>query len=61
MFTKMVDKDGVFYTWMENGVPGPQDPKQRISQDMAYALIGPAVRQSGSARLRAEQHAAGFP
>jgi mannose/cellobiose epimerase-like protein (N-acyl-D-glucosamine 2-epimerase family) len=41
--TKKVDKDGVFYTWMENGVPGPENPKQRISQDMAYALMGPAM------------------
>ena len=43
MFTKMVDKNGVFYSWTENGVPGPANPKQRISQDMAYALMGPAV------------------
>ncbi len=41
--TKMVDKDGIFYTWMENGVPGPENAKQRISQDLAYALMGPAM------------------
>ena len=35
----MVAKNGVFYTWTENGVPGPEDAKQRISQDMAYALM----------------------
>jgi mannose/cellobiose epimerase-like protein (N-acyl-D-glucosamine 2-epimerase family) len=43
LFTKMVDKNGVFYTWMEGGVPGPENPKQRISQDMLYALMGPAL------------------
>ena len=43
VFTKMVDENGIFYTWMEKGVPGPQNPKQRISQDMAYALMGPAM------------------
>lgn len=43
LYTKMVDKDGVFYTWMENGVPGPENARQRISQDMAYALMGPAM------------------
>jgi mannose/cellobiose epimerase-like protein (N-acyl-D-glucosamine 2-epimerase family) len=41
--TKMVDKDGIFYTWTENGVPGPENAKQRISQDLAYALMGPAM------------------
>jgi len=39
----MVDKDGVFYSWTENGVPGPENARQRISQDMAYALMGPAM------------------
>jgi mannose/cellobiose epimerase-like protein (N-acyl-D-glucosamine 2-epimerase family) len=43
LFTKMVDRDGVFYSWTENGVPGPEDARQRISQDMAYALMGPAM------------------
>ena len=43
LFTKMVDRDGVFYSWVENGVPGPQNARQRISQDMAYALMGPAM------------------
>jgi mannose/cellobiose epimerase-like protein (N-acyl-D-glucosamine 2-epimerase family) len=43
LFTKMVDRDGVFYSWVENGVPGPENAKQRISQDMAYALMGPAM------------------
>lgn len=43
LFTRMVDKDGVFYSWTENGVPGPENARQRISQDMAYALMGPAM------------------
>jgi mannose/cellobiose epimerase-like protein (N-acyl-D-glucosamine 2-epimerase family) len=43
LFTKMVDRDGVFYSWMENGVPGPENARQRISQDMVYALMGPAM------------------
>jgi mannose/cellobiose epimerase-like protein (N-acyl-D-glucosamine 2-epimerase family) len=43
LFTKMVDRDGVFYSWVENGVPGPENARQRISQDMAYALMGPAM------------------
>jgi mannose/cellobiose epimerase-like protein (N-acyl-D-glucosamine 2-epimerase family) len=43
LFTKMVDRDGVFYSWIENGVPGPANARQRISQDMAYALMGPAM------------------
>jgi mannose/cellobiose epimerase-like protein (N-acyl-D-glucosamine 2-epimerase family) len=43
LFTKMVDRDGVFYSWTENGVPGPENARQRISQDMAYALMGPAM------------------
>jgi mannose/cellobiose epimerase-like protein (N-acyl-D-glucosamine 2-epimerase family) len=43
MFSRMVDKEGIFYSWTENGVPGPENPKQRISQDMAYALTGPAM------------------
>jgi mannose/cellobiose epimerase-like protein (N-acyl-D-glucosamine 2-epimerase family) len=43
LFTNMVDKDGVFYSWTENGVPGPEHASQRISQDMAYALMGPAM------------------
>src|SRR6267142_3465187 len=43
LFTKMVDRDDVFYSWMENGVPGPEHATQRISQDMAYALMGPAM------------------
>ena len=43
LFTKMVDRDGVFYSWAENGVAGPENARQRISQDMAYALMGPAM------------------
>ena len=43
LFTKMVDPNGVFYSWVENGVPGPENAQQRISQDMAYALMGPAM------------------
>jgi mannose/cellobiose epimerase-like protein (N-acyl-D-glucosamine 2-epimerase family) len=43
LFTKMVDRDGVFYSWVENGVPGPEKAEHRISQDMAYALMGPAM------------------
>jgi mannose/cellobiose epimerase-like protein (N-acyl-D-glucosamine 2-epimerase family) len=43
IYTKLIDKDGVFYTWMENGVPGPENAKQRISQDISYALMGPAM------------------
>ena len=39
----MVDRDGVFYSWMEGGVPGPENARQRTSQDMAYALMGPAM------------------
>ena len=38
-----VDRDGVFYSWVDNGVPGPENARQRISQDMAYALMGPAM------------------
>ena len=43
LFTKMVDRDGVFYSWVENGVPEPANARQRISQDLAYALMGPAM------------------
>jgi mannose/cellobiose epimerase-like protein (N-acyl-D-glucosamine 2-epimerase family) len=43
LYTRMIDKQGVFYTWVENGVPGPENAKQRVSQDMAYALMGPAM------------------
>ena len=43
MFTKMVDRDGIFYSWMENGVPGPANARQRTSQDLASALVGPAM------------------
>jgi mannose/cellobiose epimerase-like protein (N-acyl-D-glucosamine 2-epimerase family) len=43
LFTKMVDGDGVFYSWVENGVPGPENARQRISQDMVYAVMGPAM------------------
>ena len=43
LYTNMRDKDGAFYTWIENGVRGPENPKQRTSQDMAYALMGPAM------------------
>ena len=43
LLTKMVDRNGIFYSWIENGVPGPDDARQRTSQDMAYALMGPAM------------------
>jgi len=43
LYAKMIDPNGVFYSWTENGVPGPENAKQRTSQDMAYALMGPAM------------------
>jgi len=43
MFTKMVDQHGHFYTWIENGKGAPENIKQRTSQQMAYALMGPAL------------------
>jgi mannose/cellobiose epimerase-like protein (N-acyl-D-glucosamine 2-epimerase family) len=43
LYSKMIDPNGVFYSWTENGVPGPENAKQRTSQDMAYALMGPAM------------------
>ena len=41
--TKMIDKNGYFYTWIENGKGGPENERQRISQDLAYAIMGPAM------------------
>ena len=43
MLTHMVDENGVLYTWMEKGVGYPKDPLERISQDMTYAILGPAT------------------
>jgi hypothetical protein len=39
----MRDKNGIFYTWVENNKGYPEDPDNRISQDMTYALMGPAM------------------
>jgi len=43
LLENMVDKDGRFYTWMENGKGYPEKAENRISQDMTYALLGPAM------------------
>ena len=43
IFTKMIDKYGHFYTWIENGKGWPENERQRISQDLAYAIMGPAM------------------
>ena len=43
MRDSLTDDKGILYSWIENGVPGPKNPKQRISQDLAYSMMGPAM------------------
>lgn len=43
MRDNLIDEKGIPYSWIENGVPGPKNPKQRISQDLAYSMMGPAM------------------
>jgi len=39
----MLDGDGIFYTWRIDGKGYPERVQQRVSQDMTYALMGPAM------------------
>jgi mannose/cellobiose epimerase-like protein (N-acyl-D-glucosamine 2-epimerase family) len=43
MRSALTDDNGILYSWIENGVPGPRNPRQRISQDLAYSMMGPAM------------------
>lgn len=43
LLTKTIDKNGHFYSWFKDGKGYPENDKQRISQDIAYDLMGPAA------------------
>lgn len=43
LLATMKDPKGGFYTWRENDKLYPENPRHRISQDMTYALMGPAM------------------
>lgn len=43
MLGHMLDENGILYCWMENGKGYPENPLHRISQDMTYAILGPAT------------------
>ena len=43
MLGNMLDSNGVLYTWLEDDKGYPENPMERISQDMTYAIMGPAT------------------
>src|SRR5260370_15998 len=43
LLNSMRDPEGIFYSWMAGGVGQPSNARHRTSQDLSYALLGPAM------------------